>query len=210
MAARCYAQRKSYFWALLNIEDKAEAERLARRAAELGRDDAVALSTGGITLAFVCGDIEEGDALIDRALSLNPNLAWAWLFGGWAKLWKGEPEVAIEREARAMRLSPHDHLTFNMQSATAAGHFFAGRYPEALSWAESAVRENPNFILSRSLAAASSALVGNQAAAERALVRLRELIPKLGISNLKDLFPMRRLEDFDRLAEGMRQAGLPG
>ena len=29
---------------------------------------------------------------------------------------------------RAMRLSPHDPHTFNMQSVVAAGHFFAGRY----------------------------------------------------------------------------------
>jgi hypothetical protein len=29
-------------------------------------------------------------------------------FGGWVKNWLGEPEAAIERFARAMRLSPLD------------------------------------------------------------------------------------------------------
>ena len=69
-------------------------------------------TTAGIALAFVVGDLDDGAALIDRALVLNPNLAWAWFFSGWVKVWLGEPEVAIEREARAMRLSPHDPQHF--------------------------------------------------------------------------------------------------
>jgi hypothetical protein len=44
----------------------------------LGRDDALALCTAGLALAFVVGDPNDGLALIDRALALNPNLAWAW------------------------------------------------------------------------------------------------------------------------------------
>ena len=56
-------------------QDIAETARLARRAGELGRDDAVALCSAGIALAFVVGDLEDGAALIDRALVLNPNLA---------------------------------------------------------------------------------------------------------------------------------------
>jgi len=54
-----------------------------------------------------------------------------------------------------------------------------------------------------------AALVGNQAAAAKAMAHLRQLTPDLCISNLKDLFPIRRPEDFDRWAEGLRKAGLP-
>ena len=163
----------------------------------------------GIALAFVVGDLDDGAAYIDRALVLNPNLAAAWIASGWVKVWLGEPEVAIERAARAMRLSPHDPLIFIMQAATAAAHFFAGRYAEALSWAEMSIREHPDYIPSTSVAAASGALAGNHAAAGKAMARLRQLMPELRISNLKDLWPIRRAEDFDRWAEGMRKAGLP-
>jgi adenylate cyclase len=96
MAARCYSQRKSAGWVTdWRGQEVAETARLARRAAELGRDDAVALCMAGIALAFVVGDLDEGVALIDRALLLNPNLAWAWLFSGWVRVWLGEPEVAM-------------------------------------------------------------------------------------------------------------------
>src|SRR5262249_30906814 len=81
-AARCYAQRKSSGW----VEDRqyeiAETARLARRVAKWGSDDAVALFGAGIALALVVGEVEDGDAMVDRALMLNPNLAIAWFVGG--------------------------------------------------------------------------------------------------------------------------------
>jgi TolB-like protein/Tfp pilus assembly protein PilF len=209
MAARCYSQRKTSGWMIDRGHEIAEAERLARRAGELGKDDAVALASAGIALAFVVGDLDGGAHFTDRALDLNPNLAWAWLFSGLVKIWLGEPEVALERIARAMRLSPHDPHIGNMQGATAWAHFFAGRYAEALSWAETAVREQPNLMFASCVAAASGALGGRLAEAQRATARVRQLDPALRVSNLKDFFPTRRAEDLARWEEGMRKAGLP-
>ena len=155
------------------------------------------------------GDLDDGDALIDRALVLNPNLAAAWIFSGWVKAWFGEPEVAIERATRAMRLSPHDPLTFVVQAAIAAAHFFACRYAEALSWAELSAREQQDYTFSTSVAAASAAVLGNHVAAGKAMARLRRLMPGLRLSNITNLFPIRRAEDFERWAESLRKAGLP-
>ena len=209
LAARCYARRKSAGWVTDRAFEIGETARLARLAAKLGRDDAVALFGAGIALAFVVGDVDDGDALIERALALNPNLAAAWIFSGWVKVWLGKPEMAIEREARAMRLSPHDPQIYNMQAATAAAHFFAGRYGEALYWAEMSIREQPDYIPSEAVKAASAALAGHPAAAAKSMARLRQLMPELCISNLNELFPIRRPEDFDRWTEAMRKAGLP-
>jgi adenylate cyclase len=211
MAARCYSQRKSSGWVTdWTAQEIAETARLAHRAAELGRDDAVALCMAGVALAFVVGDLDDGAALIDRALLLNPNLAWAWLFSGWVKNWLGEPEIALEHLARAMRLSPHDSHTFQMQMATAFAHLFAGRYAEASSWAEAAAREQPNHLAVAITAAASGALAGRLSEAQKAMARVRQLHPALRISNLRDNAPpIRRSEDFDRMADGLRKAGLP-
>jgi hypothetical protein len=48
-------------------------------------------------------------------------------------VWLGEPEDAIRRVNRALRLSPNDSQVFNMHSAWRFAHFFAGRYAEASS-----------------------------------------------------------------------------
>jgi TolB-like protein/Tfp pilus assembly protein PilF len=209
MAARCYSWRKVCGWMTDPTKETTEAIRLARRAAELGQDDALALCTAGIAFGFVADQLEDGDALIDQALALNPNLAWAWLFSGWVKVWLGEPEVAIEHATRAMRLSPHDPHTFNMQSVVAAGHFFAGRYAEALSWAKTAMRAQMNAPLQSCVAAASAALTGDTAEAQKAMAHVRQLDSELCLSNLEDLMPLRRPEDFARWADGLRKAGLP-
>jgi tetratricopeptide (TPR) repeat protein len=147
--------------------------------------------------------------LIDRALALNPNLTHAYAVSGWVKVWLGDPEAAIEREMRAMRLSPQDTQIFSMHAATACAHFFAGRYAEAYSWAEMAIGENANVVLSPRIAAASGALAGRREDAHKAMARVRQLDPDLRLSNLKDLFPVRRSEDFVKWEEGMRKAGLP-
>jgi TolB-like protein/Tfp pilus assembly protein PilF len=209
MAARCYSWRKVCGWMTDPTKETAEAVRLARRAAELGQDDALALCTAGIAFGFVAGQLEDGDALIDQALALNPNLAWAWLFSGWVKVWLGEPEVAIEHAERAMRLSPHDPHTFNMQSVVAAGHFFVGRYAEALSWTKTAMRAHMNAPLQSCVAVASAALTGDTDEAEKAMAHVRQLDSELCLSNLEVLMPLRRPEDFTRWADGLRKAGLP-
>jgi tetratricopeptide (TPR) repeat protein len=209
MAARCYTQRKGSGWVTDRAHEISETARLARRAGELGKDDAVALSTAGMALAYVVEELDEGVALIDRALLLNPNLAWGWLFSGWVRVWLGEPEAAIEHVARAMRLSPHDPHMFLMRTAAGSAHFFAGRYGEALSLVEAALREQPDHLGVICMTAACAALAGRLAQAQKAMVHLRELDPALRIANLAKLFPLRRSSDIVKWSEGLRIAGLP-
>jgi tetratricopeptide (TPR) repeat protein len=102
-------------------QDVAETTRLARRAVDLGQDDAVALCTAGFALADVVNELEDGDDLIERALTLNPNLAMAWIFSGWVKISFGKPELAIERLTQAMRLSPQDPYYLGARAAMASG-----------------------------------------------------------------------------------------
>ena len=209
MAASCYLQRKAFGWAPLSGRDVAEAERLARRAAELGREDAVALGAAAGTLLTVVAEVEDGVALIDRAAELNPNLAWVWNYSAYARLFVGEPAAALEHASRAIRLSPHDPQLFSIQTATALAHFFLGDDREALAWAEIAVRQQPNFLIGTCVVAASGALAGNVAAATAAIKRLRRINPALRLGHLPHLLPFRRPVDFARWADGLLKAGLP-
>ena len=209
MAARCYSWRATNGWIVDSAREVVEAARLSRRAVELGQDDAVALCMGGHVIAGVVGDVNAGAGLIDRALALNPNLAAAWLSSGWIRVWLGEAEAAISHFARAMRLSPVDPQTFNMQAGTASAHFIAGRYDEASSWAKRALEQRPIFAPALRMAVAANALAGRSDEAGRAMGLLREVDPALTISNLRDRSPWKRSGDLARLVEGLRSAGLP-
>jgi tetratricopeptide (TPR) repeat protein len=209
MAAWCYAQRKARGWMIERAQESAEATRLARKAVHLGGDDAVALCMGAYALAFVAHEFDDAAAFMDRGLAVNPNLAQAWMLSSWLRIWRGEPDLALDHVAQAMRLSPVDPSLYGALAAAAYAHFLAGRYSAAFSYAESALRSNPTFHLTICGFVASSSLAGRPEQAKRGLAQLLESNPGLSASSLKDLLPFRRTEDLDAFAEGLRKAGLP-
>jgi TolB-like protein/Tfp pilus assembly protein PilF len=209
-AARCYVYRKANSWMVDRGQEVAAAEWLARRAVDVGRDDAVSLSYAGHVLAYVVGDLDDGAAFVDRALILNPNLAVAWGSSGWMKICFGQPDQVIENMARALRLSPVDPRLFVWQAYTGLAHFCAGRYDEAVSWAERSLRDKPNFATALRVLGASHALAGRLVESRKAMARLRQSDPELRISTLGDVMsPFRRPEDRAKSVEGLRLAGLP-
>jgi TolB-like protein len=210
MAAWCYVQRKARGWMVDRVKETAEAARLARKAVHLGADDSLALCLGGYALAFVTHELDDAEAFMDRGLRINPNLASAWMISAWLRVLRGEPDLALEHVARAIRLSPLDPRMSSMHAAAAAyAHFLAGRYDVARSTAETAMIGNPDFLLANCVLAASSSLGGRPEQARRAVARALECNPDLRTSNLRDLIPFRRAEDLAAFAEGLRNAGLP-
>ncbi len=209
MAAWCYAWRKWNGWMEGSTKEITETERLARKAGELGADDAVALSRAGFSLGNVVGDWQGGATLINRSLVLNPNLATAWLLSGWVRAFLGEAEVAIEHLTRAMRLSPLDPLTFLAYGGIAWAHFFAARYDEMSSWAEKALQERPNYVQGMRMAAAGYGLAGRLAEAQLVMARMRQIDPERRVSNLKDVIGFFGTEHVARYLNGLRIAGLP-
>jgi tetratricopeptide (TPR) repeat protein len=160
-------------------------------------------------LAYFAGDLNAGSSLIDRALAMNSNLADAWHYGGWIKNWLGDRQAALERFARAMRLSPVDQQIMIMKAGTAHCHFFLGRYEEATSWAALAFQDAAENQAVLRIIAASNALAGRAEEAREAVIRLQQLNPTLRVSNLKGVLGPYRQEDLSRYEEAMRRAGLP-
>jgi len=209
LAARCYTLRWRNKWMADVERERAETARMARRATELGRDDPVALSYGGNAMGSVLGEFEDSFGFCERAIALDPHLATAWQFSGLAKAYLGDPEAAIERLTRSLRLSPRDPSLNTMYAAIGFSHFVAGRYDEAASWSERAIRQGPNFLPALRNAATSYALAGRMDEARRALVRLLEVDPGCRLATLREQVQLQRPEDFARYAEGLRRAGLP-
>ena len=208
LATSCLSWRKMNGWTTDPAQEITETKRLAERATQLGQDDAEVLCYSGGALAFVVGEIEEGIALIDRALRLNPNLKDAWLTSGLLRMLLGDWNMVIDHFARAMRLSPFEPTLFMMLTGTAAGYFFTGRYDEAATWAAKSIGENSKYMTAWWTAAASNALLGRQEQAQDALARLRQLDPAIRLANFKYPVPLRPL-DLARMKDGLRKAGLP-
>jgi len=207
--ASCYVRRQASGLMTERQKEITETAGLARKAVQLGKDDAVVLSRAGHALAAVVHDFDAGRLFIDRALALNPNLANAWSSSGWLRVWIGDPDTAIRHFTQFRRLSPLDPAMPRSLAGNAFAHLFAGRYDEACSLAEQALQEVPNLHEGLRACVASYALAGRIERARAVMIRLRQINPALRVSNLGDLTPLQRPEDKARYAEAMRKAGLP-
>jgi tetratricopeptide (TPR) repeat protein len=138
---------------------------------------------------------------------LNPNLASAWLYSGWAKAMLGDADRALECIARAKRLSPHDPQDASIQTAMAFAYFIGEHYSEALACAQAAVRDWPNFQVANCLVAACATLAGQPDEARKAIERARRLNPSLCAAD--GILVIHRPADMARWTAALRQAGLP-
>ena len=119
--------------------------RYVLEGTEAGKDDPDTLWMAAASLEIFAGEHGVAAAAVDRALTLNPNSALAWTVRG-TVLWNlDQPGPAIEAFERAMRLSPLDRHRRNFTNGIAHAHLTAGRYEEAVDWAERTLREEPGY-----------------------------------------------------------------
>jgi TolB-like protein len=209
MAAGCYSWRKLSRWLTDPEAEVAEGIRLARRAVELGQNDAVALAAGAHALAHLAGDLDSSVALLDRALVLDPNLAFAWYLGGFVRIWRGQPDDAIKCLARAIRLNPLSSDMHRMEVGTAMAHLLAGQTEDALSWAEKASRHLPDRVLPIIIIAAICVRADRGNEARTLLKRLQQFEQAPRIAELNEWLPFQRSRDLDVFVDALREAGLP-
>jgi len=209
MAASCYSWRKISGWSSNLERETADGIDLAYRAIELGQNDAIALAVSAHALAHLAHDFDTGTALLDRALTLDPNLAFAWYLGGYIRIWRGHPAEAIDALARAMRLNPLSSDMHRMEVGTAMAHLLAGQIDEAISWADKATVHLPSRALPTLILAAIYAHAGHVPKAKSLLPRLYRLESEVRLSELATWLPFQRPQDLGIFAEALCELGLP-
>ena len=207
LAAWCRGQRVVYNWSTNIQEDKRETLRLAQAAAALAHDDPFILTVLGAALT-ITREFQRAASMLDRALSLDPNSAWAWNRSGWLRDYLDDPETAIDQFERSLRLSPFDPMAFNCEVGIGGAHFIARRYEAAAQWMEKALRSKPSAIWVHRTLAPAYALAGELDKARDSVGELLKDYPEIRISEILQALAFSR-EVLDRFAEGLRQAGLP-
>ena len=215
-----YAQAYAYkaFWYGLALGegrskdyagDAKAAEIAAHRALALDPANSLAHAVAALVHSFLLKEPEVGLEMFDRALHLNPNSAFAWGLSASTCCFLGRPEEALERLRNAFRLSPYDPMSFFFLTVAGLAEFVAGRYEQAVIWLRRAQRENPRFTPMRRQLAATLALLGRDDEAKVAAAGLLEMDPQFRVSAFASWYPLRRRDDLERLATGLRLAGLP-
>ena len=132
LAGWCHAQRMVYNWTEDLDAESAAALRHAERAAELSGDDPLILAVLGAVHTFL-RNYGTARIMLERAVKLDPNAAWAWSRLGWIENYSDHPERAIEYFERALRLSPFDPMNFNNYVGMGSANEIAERYEAAIT-----------------------------------------------------------------------------
>ena len=204
----CRLHQGSQGWGALSDADISAAVRLARQALESERDDAETLARAGYVLFYFTGEMAM--AVLDRALTLNPNAASAWRAKGIIHAVRNQPEVAIEASERALRLSPFDALGFVSVVSLAIAHLLAGRYEQAIEWADRALHDQPRHNPARRIKIVATAQLGRLDEARAELGRMLAIQPGVTIASFRaNTARYAAPEYIDLMAAGLRLAGLP-
>ncbi len=210
LAAWCRQWQRMMGWGPLSQADLAEAARLAKQASAIGKDDPDVLWMGGLTIAAFAGELTTAASLIERALTLNPNSARAWMAKGMVDCMLGLSDTAIEALQHAIRLSPLDPLDYLCTSGLAIAHFSEGRYEEAMEWVDQSLRQEDRLALALRYKVALCGLLGSIEEGRQWLRRLIQLRPGYTIAEFigeTTAFMPRHLQT--EVVDGFRKAGLP-
>jgi adenylate cyclase len=211
MLAFCRTQQQAQGWGALSAEDLAESVRLARQAVDTGRDDADVMWQAAWPLFRFAHDAAMALSVLDRAVTLNPNSAMAWVCKGWVLARRGDqPDVAIEAFQRGLRLSPFDSLGFFYTGGMAVAHLAARHFEEAIEWADRTLHTQPLYIIPIHVKTVASAHLGRLDEARAAVGRMLAIHPGSTIAAFRALFAPAMIPDLlDLYITGLRLAGLP-
>jgi len=92
-------------------KDVARAEQLLFEAIESDSNQPMAYAVMGL-LRRIQSRLSESRIAYEKAITLDPNFEWANFQLGWTLLFSGEPEAAMVRGEKSLRLSPRDPSIF--------------------------------------------------------------------------------------------------
>jgi adenylate cyclase len=207
LAGWCHAQRSVYNWADDIAESQAMARLLAERAAEMSGDDPIILAVLGAVHTFV-RHYGTARVLLERAVTLDPNAAWAWTRLGWLENYADQPQKAIGNFERALRLSPIDPMNFNNYVGMGSAHEVAQEYDKAAAFYRRALEERPNASWIYRNLASSLWGAGRVEEAKQAFAEVMRSYPDLTVSKFKQAMVFSPAA-LNRMAENLRKLGLP-
>lgn len=197
----------------------APADQLRRAEDAIGR--VLSVSPNDAMAHFVKGEIQRTkgrnvDIAVgeyEAAIAMNPSLAPAYGALGGAKIRVGRSAEAFQPLERAIQLSPRDPLLNTWLFYICHAHTHLGHFEAAVDWCLRSIAVKAFWIAYADLAA-SYAWTGRESEAHGAVAELRQLKPNYTVTEwLNDgngwsdnpIF----LAEFQRMAEGLRKAGLP-
>lgn len=185
------------------------AQEHARKAINLDPDNAEALGIYAHVCAFLNKDFDSAVYYFDRALRLNPNLAFVWALSALTYSYIGEPDAALKRLARYHDLSPFDPYPHIYENPYTVAYTIKGDYEQAVIVGRRVVKGNPDFINGYKPLIAALGHLGRRDEAKPYIEKLLSLEPNFSVKRFGKVYPFKHAADRERYMTGLRLAGVP-
>ena len=207
--AQWHVLRAQQGWVLNPQETASRARDCAQRALDADPDDSLALTMDALVHVHFLRRLDEGAALYERAVTVNPNDSMAWLHKGMLHAFRGQAEAGVKDTERALTLSPLDPMKYYYDSLAASAAATAGRYERAIELAERSLAVNCLHTSTLRVLAFSQTLSGQVDAARATVTRLLTLEPDFTVQRFLARAPGADFEVGQRFARALREAGVP-
>ena len=178
----------------------------ARKAVELGPDDALAHRALAVTLLWE-RDMDKAAAVLDKAAELSPGDAETLVTRGNMLVYLHQPDEAIANLEKAMVLNPRypDMWLHFLGHA----HFMRGDYEMAAKILRERIALCPETDISRVMLASACGHLGLFDEARAVWRDVFRVNPSYSLEHRGRVLPYKDPADWERVLEGLAKAGLP-
>jgi DNA-binding SARP family transcriptional activator/TolB-like protein len=180
----------------------------AIRAIKLDPENSEALGIYAHICSIVDKDFDSSLHYFDRALRLNPSLAFIWALSAPTCCYVGEPDIALQRMERYRDLAPHDPYYSWFEYFYTMAHAFRGDYEQAVIVGRRAVKVNPDFVNGYKPLISSLGHLGRREEAKPYIAKLLALEPNFTVERFGHVYPIKNEGDRKRYMDGLRLAGI--
>jgi tetratricopeptide (TPR) repeat protein len=196
-------------WAQDTAETLAVVREYAEKAVQLDPENAEALGIFAHCCAYGDKDFDTAIKYFDRALRLNPSLAFIWAYSALTHCYIGDPDEALRRLVRYRELAPVDPYFSLFENGFTIAYAFKGDYERAVLVGRRVVRSNPDFAAGYKPLIASLGHLGRQIEAAPYVAKLLQLEPNFTAERFAQTYPFKRPSDRRSYHRGLVLAGVP-
>jgi len=180
------------------------AEELAGKALQIDKDNVEARNVLGEMYIYK-KQYYRAVSELEKAIELNPNAARSYRAYGWALVWSGQPQKAIDPLKSALRVDP-DYGSGGAYLFLGTAYYLTDQYERAIRILEKGIGKVPGFSGSYILLAAVYADAGRSADAARTAEQVRRKDPFFKIDTFGSAFENHAHRE--KIVAGLRKAGL--
>ena len=196
-------------WARDPTQALAVAQRYALDAIKLDPENAEALGIYGHVCSFLEKDFDSALHYFERALRVNPNLAFVWALSALTYSYVGQPEMALQRLERHRDLTPIEPYPALFDNPYAIAYLIKRDYEQAAVYGRRVTKARPEFVNGYKPLIAALGHLGRSEEAKFYVDKLLSLEPTFTVQRFGQVYPFKYASDRDHYMMGLRLAGVP-